>query len=165
MHSFLTRADSSSEWMRSYALFGGDEWQPHLPQELDRTALTDDWIFHRGETFEKIGQHTRQGAPARVALGSLTLQFDRSSKAGRVLAQDLVGDSPMDVTDQVKMQGSRTLVPGDLIERIGSGHLSARVSSSSSAYDVDIQQSCHAERRMECAANSRERMCSPAVRA
>ena len=152
---------------------------------LDSRALTDEWIFRRGETFatEIVGSRVRQGAPARVsrnmnlplvscegeppyvactrfpsgaaAIGafervstdkqafqpkadirwmvadaagpfgifgqfkSLTLVFSRPRQSGRILAQDLAGDTSIDITDEVRSNGSEIVVPGALIDRIG----------------------------------------------
>lgn len=51
--------------------------------------------------------------------GTLTLVFDRSVKQRRILAQDLAGDLPIDITDQVRRTGAEIVVPGELIDRIG----------------------------------------------
>ena len=50
---------------------------------------------------------------------SLTLAHGPSVKVGRILAQDLSGDSPVDVTDEVKRRPSEIVLSGQLIERIG----------------------------------------------
>jgi len=50
---------------------------------------------------------------------SLTLIFDRQLRPGRVLAQDLAGDSPIDITDEVSVGSSEVTLPGALIDRIG----------------------------------------------
>ena len=37
----------------------------------------------------------------------------------KVLAQDLAGDTPVDVTSEVTISGNRLSIPGKLIQRIG----------------------------------------------
>ena len=37
----------------------------------------------------------------------------------RVLAQDLAGDTPVDVTAEVKIEGNRLIIPGEVINRVG----------------------------------------------
>lgn len=50
---------------------------------------------------------------------SLTLVHDPALKVGRILAQDLAGDRPVDITDEVRIRPSEIVLPGKLIERIG----------------------------------------------
>ena len=51
--------------------------------------------------------------------GSLTLVFGKGFRSGRILAQDLAGDVPVDVTDLVKKRGSTIVIPGSLIDQVG----------------------------------------------
>ena len=37
----------------------------------------------------------------------------------RVLAQDLAGDTPQDITRLVRVSGTRVTIPGTVIDRIG----------------------------------------------
>ena len=50
---------------------------------------------------------------------SLTLIFDKPVAGQRVLAQDLAGDTPEDITPLVRVSGDHLLVPGAVIDRIG----------------------------------------------
>jgi hypothetical protein len=151
---------------------------------LDTHALTDEWLFRRGDTFDSdiVGTRVKQGAPARVArnmdlpavscdgeppyvvcarfpggaaaigafervsvekrvfqpladirwmtgdapgpfgifgqFGSLTLVFNRTRR-GPLLAQDLAGNAPIDITNSVRFLGSEITLLGALIDRIG----------------------------------------------
>lgn len=49
----------------------------------------------------------------------LTLSFDKSMPGHRILAQDLAGDSPQDITQLVHISGSQIMIPGVVIDRIG----------------------------------------------
>ena len=50
---------------------------------------------------------------------SLTLHYPSSIGKVRVWAQDLASDTAVDVTRQVKVDGDRLVIPGDLIDRVG----------------------------------------------
>ena len=50
---------------------------------------------------------------------SLTLNFDKSVTGQRVIAQDLAGESPEDITDLVHIAGEQMTVPGAVIDRVG----------------------------------------------
>ena len=50
---------------------------------------------------------------------SLTLVFDKSVAGHRVLAQDLAGDIPQDITRLVRVSGDHVTIPGAVIDRIG----------------------------------------------
>lgn len=50
---------------------------------------------------------------------SLTLVFDKSVAGRRVLAQDLAGDTPQDITRLVRVSGDRVLIPGAVIDDVG----------------------------------------------
>lgn len=41
------------------------------------------------------------------------------SEKVKVLAQDLAGDTPVDVTSEVKIEGNRLIIPGKVIHRVG----------------------------------------------
>ena len=48
------------------------------------------------------------------------LEYPAPPKPGaRFLAQDLAGDTPVDVTSQITIEGSRLIVPGELIDQVG----------------------------------------------
>ncbi len=49
----------------------------------------------------------------------LILLFDRPLHAKRILAQDLAGDEPLDITGQVRVDGARLHLPGELIRSAG----------------------------------------------
>lgn len=51
--------------------------------------------------------------------GSLTLAFDRQIRLGRILAQDLAGDTSLDITDDIRINRSEIVLPGHLIDRVG----------------------------------------------
>lgn len=51
--------------------------------------------------------------------GSLTLSFDQPLRSRRILAQDLAGDAPIDITDEVRIKRTEMTLSGDLIDRIG----------------------------------------------
>ena len=50
---------------------------------------------------------------------SLTLTFDEPVQGKRILAQDLAGDQPVDISSKVQVRGKNLLLPGDVIRRIG----------------------------------------------
>lgn len=50
---------------------------------------------------------------------SLTLVFDKSVAGRRILAQDLAGDTPQDITRLVRVSGDRVLIPGAVIDDVG----------------------------------------------
>jgi len=51
--------------------------------------------------------------------GSLTLTFNQSLAGKAVLAQDLLTDEALDITDRVVIDGNSIIVPGALIQEIG----------------------------------------------
>jgi hypothetical protein len=50
---------------------------------------------------------------------SLTLVFDRPVTAKRILAQDLAGDDPLDISSQVRIEGPRLHLPGETLRSVG----------------------------------------------
>jgi len=50
---------------------------------------------------------------------SLTLVSTSDLAGKRILAQDLAGDTPVDITADVRMNGGRLTIPGDVIHRVG----------------------------------------------
>jgi hypothetical protein len=49
----------------------------------------------------------------------LTLTFDRHLQGRRVVAQDLAGDDPVDISELVEIRNSSINLPGELLRRIG----------------------------------------------
>ena len=51
---------------------------------------------------------------------SVTVEYlsDAPAKA-RIWAQDLAGDTPVEITDEVKIDGNKITVSGDVIKRVG----------------------------------------------
>jgi hypothetical protein len=49
----------------------------------------------------------------------LTIQLSEPSSFTRILAQDLAGDTPVDVTQKVLQKGNNVIIPGALIDKIG----------------------------------------------
>ena len=50
---------------------------------------------------------------------SLTIQVDQQTPFTRILAQDLAGNKPADITRQVTHKGNRFTIPGNIIDRVG----------------------------------------------
>jgi hypothetical protein len=50
---------------------------------------------------------------------SLTLVCDGPPSKFRLLAQDLAGDTPIDITSDVRVEGTRVTLPGPLLQRVG----------------------------------------------
>lgn len=50
---------------------------------------------------------------------SLTIQVDRQTPFTKILAQDLAGDTPIDITRQVVRKGNEFTIPGNVINRVG----------------------------------------------
>jgi hypothetical protein len=61
------------------------------------------------------------GRPVGVfgRFGSLTLDNGSPLPSGRVFAQDLASDEAMDISAEVERSGSKLILPGALIERVG----------------------------------------------
>jgi hypothetical protein len=51
--------------------------------------------------------------------GSLTLVTTSPLAGKRILAQDLAGKTPVDITGEVKVDGGRLTIPGPVIQRVG----------------------------------------------
>ena len=51
---------------------------------------------------------------------SLTLVLNRPLRGGRIIAQDLAGDSPVDITENVERRAFEYTLSGALIDRVGS---------------------------------------------
>ncbi|MCL4203022.1 MAG: glycoside hydrolase family 97 N-terminal domain-containing protein [Pirellulaceae bacterium] len=50
---------------------------------------------------------------------SLTLVSTNNLAGKRILAQDLAGDTPVDITDEVNVDGGRLTLPGQVLHRVG----------------------------------------------
>lgn len=50
---------------------------------------------------------------------TLILTDTLNTKNYRVLAQDLAGDSPVNITKKIKIKDNRVTIPGELLSRIG----------------------------------------------
>ena len=50
---------------------------------------------------------------------NLAMVFDRPLRAKRVIAQDLAGDEPMDITDAVEIRGNVLHLHGSVIRKVG----------------------------------------------
>jgi hypothetical protein len=158
------------------------------PHEIDKTVLTDFWIFKKRETWmnRRVGAKASEKTPARVSRGlplpevsnadatdrpvvlaslypngavavatvgrslgreyvlrretltvqvpeatttvgifgdyaALELVFPVKIDSGKIviLAQDLAGEIPVDITTQVKVDGFKLIIPGEVIRKIG----------------------------------------------
>lgn len=90
-----------------------------LGRTLCPSATDRRWIT--GE----VADVTLQAGPNSGPIGifgrfhSLTLVFDKSVAGHRVLAQDLAGTVPEDITRLVRISGGRLTLPGAVIDRVG----------------------------------------------
>ena len=50
---------------------------------------------------------------------TLTLVYPSALGRVKVLAQDLAGDTPVDITSRVRVEGERIVLPGDVLHEIG----------------------------------------------
>jgi hypothetical protein len=50
---------------------------------------------------------------------SLILQVDKVTPFTKILAQDLAGNTPTDITRQVIRKGNRITIPGNVIDKVG----------------------------------------------
>jgi len=86
---------------------------------LGRTTPDNGWIITAADVSLRLEE-----VPVAIGIfgrfGSLSLTFACPLAAGiRVLAQDLAGDSAVDATSKVRIEGQSILLPGALIERVG----------------------------------------------
>jgi hypothetical protein len=158
------------------------------PHEVDKTVLTDFWVFQKRETWinRRVGSKSFEKTPARVSRGlplpevsnpgaadrpvvlaslypngaiavatvgrslgreyvlrretvtvrvpeatttvgifgdyeALELVYPGKINGGKivVLAQDLAGNVPVDITSQVKIEGGKIVIPGAVIRKVG----------------------------------------------
>jgi hypothetical protein len=84
------------------------------PSEAERQWVTGE----KTDVSLKLGRST---GPIGIfgRYHSLTLVFDQPVPAGRIVAQDLAGDTPEDITSAVEITGSRIRLSGPLIDRVG----------------------------------------------
>ena len=90
-----------------------------LGRTLCPSATDREWIT--GEIADVALQIGHLSGPIGVfgRYHSLTLTFDKSLTGHRLVAQDLAGDTPQDVTRLVHVSGNQVTIPGDVIDRIG----------------------------------------------
>lgn len=50
---------------------------------------------------------------------SLTIQVEKPTSFSKILAQDLAGDTPTDITKWVTRKGNKFTVPGSVIDKVG----------------------------------------------
>ncbi len=50
---------------------------------------------------------------------SLTIQVDQQTSFTKILAQDLAGNTPTDITRQVVRKGNMFTIPGKVIDKVG----------------------------------------------
>lgn len=90
-----------------------------LGRTICPSATDRQWIT--GEVADVTLQVGQYSGPIGIfgRYHSLTLVFDKPVTARRILAQDLAGDIPQEITRQVRVSGSRVTIPGAVIDRIG----------------------------------------------
>ena len=68
-------------------------------------------------------RHEKQPAPIYILFGRFRevclIYPGPIQRKPRVLAQDLAGDMPVDITTEVTIEGSKLLIPGEVIRRVG----------------------------------------------
>lgn len=82
--------------------------------------VTSDRGFHTPRASVTLDARLEFGEPLGVfgEIGELTVTIS-GSRPSRVLACDLAGGSPEDITDIVSYGGDRITLPGDALARIG----------------------------------------------
>ncbi len=90
-----------------------------LGRTLCPSAADRQWIT--GEVADVTLQAGPNSGPVGIfgRFHSLTLVFDSSVAGQRVLAQDLAGTAPEDITRLVHILGGRLTIPGTVIDRVG----------------------------------------------
>jgi len=90
-----------------------------LGRTLCPNATDRQWIT--GEVADVTLQVGQNSGPIGIfgRYHSLTLVFDKSVAGHRVIAQDLAGDVPQDITRLVRVVGDHVIVPGAVIDGIG----------------------------------------------
>ena len=90
-----------------------------LGRTLCPSATDRRWIT--GEVADVTLQVGHYSGPIGIfgRYHSLTLIFDKSVAEHRVLAQDLAGDTPQDITRLIRISGDQVMIPGPVIARIG----------------------------------------------
>jgi hypothetical protein len=84
----------------------------------ERTRPGNAWFMPRCEAMLDVGD-----APGPFgifgAFDGLSLIFDKAPLSKRVLAQDLAGDEPIDITTRVEFNGASLYLRGDLLREVG----------------------------------------------
>ena len=77
-----------------------------------------DYLMPRADIVLKVA---RSDKPFGVFghYNSLTIQVDQSTRFSKILAQDLAGNAPEDITREVVQTGNRVTIPGKVIDRVG----------------------------------------------
>ena len=88
---------------------------PSQPSAACWTTKT--WSFRADVTLE-VGELNR---PVGIfgEYASLTLVTTSALAGKRILAQDLAGKTPVDITSEVKVSDGRLTIPGAVIHRVG----------------------------------------------
>ncbi|RYX82904.1 hypothetical protein EON83_17515 [bacterium] len=90
-----------------------------LGRTLCPSATERQWIT--GEVADVALQVGQNSGPIGIfgRYHSLNLVFDSSIAKHKVIAQDLAGDNPQDITRLVRISGNQVTIPGAVIDRIG----------------------------------------------
>jgi len=84
----------------------------------ERTQVGNGWYMPKCEVTLSVAD-----APGPYGVfgyfDSLTLAFDNPPHDKRVLAQDLAGDEPIDISSMVQVRGKSLYIPGKVISRMG----------------------------------------------
>lgn len=90
-----------------------------LGRTLCPTPTDRQWII--GEVADVALQVGQNSGPIGIfgRYQSLTLSFDKPLSKQRIIAQDLNGDTPEDITRLVRLEDNRLTIPGTVIDRIG----------------------------------------------
>ena len=87
----------------------------------ERTRPADGWFMPRCEVAVDAGD-----APGPFGIfgdfDSLTLSFTKAPAGRRVLAQDLAGDEPVDITSRVEFKGASLYLGGRMLREVGLRH-------------------------------------------
>ena len=90
-----------------------------LGRTLCPSAADREWMT--GEVADVTLQVGPYSGPVGIfgRYHSLSLVFDKSLAGHRILAQDLAGDTPQDITRLVRVSGGHLIIPGAMIDRVG----------------------------------------------
>ncbi len=85
---------------------------------LGRTMPEKGYFFSEADVTLEVGD-LRGPIGVFGYYRSLTLVFDKPVSGKRIWAQDLAGEEATDITNQVKIDGNRVILSGELIKTIG----------------------------------------------